>query len=121
MSDREKETGAGQAEDEELDAEALAAMEAEEPAFKALLKRSLGTAEGAAAERAKEPEDEAQKQRQLLAAVQRKLRDRSKGKFYGDGWSTTQSRVNYALVAAIMLVTIVAVYLALGPMGISLN
>jgi hypothetical protein len=29
--------------------------------------------------------------------------------------------VNYSLVAGVMLVVIVAVYLALGPMGISLH
>ena len=46
---------------------------------------------------------------------------RSKGKFYADGWSTSHSRVNYALVAGVMLVVIVAVYLAMGPMGISLH
>lgn len=45
----------------------------------------------------------------------------SKGKFYADGWSTTALRFNYALVAGVMLAVIVAVYLALGPMGISLN
>jgi hypothetical protein len=59
--------------------------------------------------------------RALLVGVQRKLRQRSKGKFYADGWSTTHSRVNYALVAGVMLVVIVAVYLAMGPMGISLH
>ena len=64
---------------------------------------------------------DAEKDRRLLASVQRKLRQRSRGKFYADGWSTSQSRVNYALVAAVMLVVIVAVYLALGPMGISLH
>ena len=36
-------------------------------------------------------------------------------------WSTSHSRVNYALVAGVMLVVIVAVYLAKGPMGISLH
>ena len=45
--------------------------------------------------------------------MQRKLRQRSKGKFYADGWSTSHSRVNYALVAGVMLVVIVAVYLAM--------
>ena len=49
------------------------------------------------------------------------LRKRSKGKFYGDGWSTSQSKVSYILVAGIMLVTIVAVYLAMGPTGFSLR
>jgi hypothetical protein len=88
--------------------------EVEVPALSALLKRSLEPAPSA------EPvPDDAEKDRLLLASVQRKLRQRSKGKFYADGWSTSQSRVNYALVAGVMLVVIVAVYLALGPMGIS--
>ena len=64
---------------------------------------------------------EPEKDAELLASVQRKLRKRSKGKFYGDGWSTTQSRLNYALIALVMLVTIVAVYLALGPTSFSLR
>jgi hypothetical protein len=85
--------------------------EVEDSALSALLKRSLA-AEPDGAEAA--PDDDA-----LLRGVQRKLRIRSKGKFYADGWSTTQSRLNYALVAAVMLVTILAVYLALGPTGIS--
>jgi len=86
--------------------------EKEEPALSALLKKSLS------AEVEKEPPIDDKK---LLQGVQRKLRKRSKGKFYGDGWSTSQSKLNYALVACVMLVTIVAVYLALGPTGISLR
>lgn len=92
--------------DEELTAEQLAELENEAP-IGALLKRSL------AEDPLAEPDPV------LLASVQKKLRKRSKGKFYGDGWSTTHSRINYALVAAVMLVTIVAVYLALGPTGFS--
>lgn len=88
--------------------EELAAMEEESPAIKALLKRSLAD---------EKPVDEVD--HALVANVQRKLRQRSKGKFYADGWSTTQSRINYGLVAAVMLVTIVAIYLALGPTAIS--
>ena len=53
----------------------------------------------------------------LLRGVQRKLRTRSKGKFYADGWSTSQSRINYTLVAVAMLVVIGIAYFALGPMG----
>lgn len=87
--------------------------EKEEPALSALLKKSLS------AETEKELATIDDKK--LLQGVQRKLRKRSKGKFYGDGWSTTQSKLNYALVAIVMLVTIVAVYLALGPTGISLR
>jgi hypothetical protein len=95
-----------------------AVEEVEVPALSALLKRSLETMEPATAEPAP---DDVEQDRLLLASVQRKLRQRSKGKFYADGWSTSQSRVNYALVAGVMLVVIVAVYLALGPMGISLH
>lgn len=76
----------------------------DDPAFAALLKRSLGT----------EPVLPGG-ERELLRNVQRKLRERSRGKFYGDGWSTTHSRLNYALIALVMLAMIVTVYLALGP------
>lgn len=96
-------------EEHELTPEELAALD-EAPAVSALLKRSLTKTEEILPEPAKDAE--------LLASVQQKLRKRSKGKFYGDGWSTTQSRMSYALVAAVMLVTIVAVYLALGPTGL---
>ncbi len=95
--------------DEELTEAELAQLD-EAPAVSALLKRSLAKDDAPPAEDA-----------ELLAAVQRRLRKRSKGKFYGDGWSTSQSRMNYALVAALMLVTIVAVWLALGPTGFSLR
>ncbi len=75
-------------------------------AISQLLKKSL----------AKEEPHEAPKE-SMLPSVQRKLRVRSKGKFYADGWSTSQSKMNYALVAVIMLVVIAACYLALGPTG----
>jgi hypothetical protein len=94
--------------------------EVEVPALSALLKRSLAAQTPPAADPASSSEDVA-KDRALLIGVQRKLRQRSKWKFYADGWSTTHSRVNYALVAGVMLVVIVAVYLAMGPMGISLH
>ncbi|HVJ93751.1 MAG TPA: hypothetical protein VM580_28305 [Labilithrix sp.] len=87
--------------------------ELDKPAFTNLLKRSLG-----------EPDDsrsESERNARLLASVQNKLRKRSKGKFYGDGWSTTPSRLNYALIAGVMLVTIIAVYLALGPTAFTLR
>lgn len=102
-------------EDRELTEEELAAMEAEENAgaMSSLLKRSLVKVE----DELPEPKEEAK----LLASVQTKLRKRSKGKFYGDGWSTSQSKISYVLVAAVMLVTIVAVYLALGPTGFSFH
>ena len=77
-------------------------------AISQLLKKSL----------AKEEPEEAPKE-SMLPHVQRKLRVRSKGKFYADGWSTSQSKMNYALVAVIMLVVIAVCYLALGPTGFS--
>jgi hypothetical protein len=83
------------------------------PALRALLKRSLTTNDDVLPEPKKDAE--------LLASVQRKLRKRSRGKFYGDGWSTSQARFNYVLIALVMLVTILAVYLALGPTGFSLH
>jgi hypothetical protein len=111
MSDNEEKKPS----DADLDGEV---EEVEVPALSALLKRSLAPVVPEAAEPSKE---DAEKDRILLVGVQRKLRKRSKGKFYADGWSTSASRVNYALVAGVMLVVIVAVYLALGPMGISLH
>lgn len=92
--------------------------EEESPALAALLKRSLAVPDEAAPVAAPEPQKPTEADKALLLGVQKKLRKRSKGKFYADGWSTTQSRVSYALVAIVMLVTIAAVYFALGPTGI---
>ncbi|MFO0553656.1 MAG: hypothetical protein U0271_35060 [Polyangiaceae bacterium] len=51
-----------------------------------------------------------------MNGVQRKLRLRSRGKFYGDGWSTTASpRSTYIVTSALMLVLIIIVLLALMP------
>lgn len=88
--------------------------EQDDPAFTALLKRSLGGPEAGEGGGEPPPVDEGA----LLEGVQAKLRKRSRGKFYGDGWSTNRSHVSYAVVAALMLVTIVVVYVALGPTGI---
>ena len=93
--------------DEELSEAELAELDAS-PALSTLLKRSFAEADDV-------PDAE------LLASVQRKLRTRSKGKFYGDGWSTTGSRLNYTVIALVMLATVVAVYLALGPTSFSLR
>lgn len=105
---------------EELTPEELAQLEAEDAkgGVASLLKRSLAPVEE---EALPTPSSEGAKDDVLLKNVQQKLRKRSKGKFYGDGWSTSQSKISYVLVAAVMLVTIVAVYLALGPTGFSLH
>jgi hypothetical protein len=81
----------------------------DDAAVSALLKRTLG--QSAAVKEEPAPD--------LLGGVQRKIRQRSKGKFYGDGWSTAQTKVNYALVALVMLVLAGIIYFVLGPMGLS--
>jgi hypothetical protein len=65
------------------------------------------------------PTEASAPEKPMLAEVQRKLRVRSQGKFYGDGWSTTNEKVSYALVATVMLIVIAIAYFALGPTGIS--
>jgi hypothetical protein len=54
----------------------------------------------------------------LLQGVQRKLRTRSRGKFYGDGWSTADSpRSTYLITAVLMLAILALVYAVLIPWG----
>jgi hypothetical protein len=54
----------------------------------------------------------------LLRGVQRRIRKRSRGKFFADGWSTTQSRLGYVLVAFITLLLVAVAYFALSPMDV---
>jgi len=55
---------------------------------------------------------------QILPGVQKKLRHRSRGKFYGDGWSTAKApRQTYLITSALMLVLIGFVFLVLIPWG----
>lgn len=52
----------------------------------------------------------------LLKGVQKRIRVRSKGKFYSDGWSTSRSpRSTYLLTSVFMLVLIAFVFLVLIP------
>ncbi|HTJ80288.1 MAG TPA: hypothetical protein VL400_01160 [Polyangiaceae bacterium] len=52
----------------------------------------------------------------LLSGVQRRLRVRSRGKFYGDGWSTAESpKSTYLVTSVLMLVLIALVFLVLVP------
>jgi hypothetical protein len=51
-----------------------------------------------------------------LKGVQRRLRVRSKGKFYSDGWSTSRSpRSTYLVTSIFMLLLIAFVFLVLIP------
>jgi hypothetical protein len=54
----------------------------------------------------------------LLQGVQRRIRKRSRGKFFGDGWSTGQARLGYVLVALVTLLLVAIAYFALGPMDV---
>jgi hypothetical protein len=52
----------------------------------------------------------------MLKGVQRRLRVRSKGKFYADGWSTSRSpRSTYLVTSVFMLLLIAFVFLVLIP------
>jgi len=52
----------------------------------------------------------------LLRGVQKKLRVRSRGKFYGDGWSTSSSpRSTYLVTSLLMLVLVAIVFFVLLP------
>lgn len=54
----------------------------------------------------------------ILPGVQKKLRRRSRGKFYGDGWSTAQApRQTYLVTSLVMLALIAFVFLVLIPWG----
>jgi hypothetical protein len=77
--------------------------EADAQAMRALLKRSLSR--------------DGENAPDLLAGVQRRIRARSRGKFFADGWSTTQARVNYALIGILTLLLAVLAYYMLSPMG----
>lgn len=76
--------------------------------MKALLRRSLDAGTG---------DRRAAGQSQILRGVQRKIRVRSKGRFFADGWATG-TRVNYLLVALVMLVILVVAFVGLGPLSI---
>jgi hypothetical protein len=55
---------------------------------------------------------------ELLRGVQRRIRARSRGKFYGDGWSTSKSpRSTYLITSIVMLMLIGLVYFVLVPWG----
>jgi hypothetical protein len=71
----------------------------------ALLKRSLDVPAPAA-------------EQSILRGVQRRIRKRSRGKFFADGWSTSDARVSHALIAAAMLLIVLVAYFALGPTGV---
>jgi hypothetical protein len=54
----------------------------------------------------------------ILPGVQRRIRKRSRGRFFADGWSTTDARLSTALIALAMLLVLAVAYFAMGPVGI---
>jgi hypothetical protein len=54
----------------------------------------------------------------ILRGVQRRIRARSRGKFFADGWSTAHSRPAYVLIALITLLIVGLAYYALLPMDV---
>ena len=89
-------TESDETKEEEQDAEAM----------RGLLKRALAT------------DVVARDTPDLLQGVQRRIRRRSKGKFFSDGWSTGQAKMGYVLVACLTLLLVGLAYYALGPMDI---
>lgn len=55
----------------------------------------------------------------VLSGVQKRLRERSRGKFYADGWSTREDnpRFTYLVTALVMLVLVLVAYFSLVPSG----
>jgi hypothetical protein len=59
--------------------------------------------------------DTAARSPDLLRGVQRRIRMRSRGKFFADGWSTSQNRLAYVLVALVTLLLVALAYYGLSP------
>ena len=55
----------------------------------------------------------------VLAGVQKKIRERSKGKFYADGWSTAKHPPmnTYLVTSLLMLAVLVVSYALLSPLS----
>jgi hypothetical protein len=94
-------------------------------AMRALLKRSLSLGEGegegggAGGEGSESGQGGPAPSPAFLRGVQKRIRTRSRGRFFADGWSTSEPRVSYALVAVVMLLVMGVAYVVLGPAGIA--
>ena len=87
----------------EIDEEMAAVLD--EADMRDLLKSALAPPRGAVAP-------------SILPGVQKKLRRRSRGKFYGDGWSTARApRQTYLVTSIVMLALIAFVFRVLIPWG----
>ena len=53
----------------------------------------------------------------VLRGVQKRIRERSKGKFYADGWSTAKAPLNTYLVTSLLMLAVLLVsYALLSPL-----
>jgi hypothetical protein len=97
----------------------------DDDAMRALLKRSLRLGEGQGGDRgaggdgAERGQGAPAPSPAFLRGVQKRIRTRSRGRFFADGWSTSEPRVSYALVAIVMLLVMGVAYVVLGPAGIA--
>jgi hypothetical protein len=85
------------------DAEGRGDEERDDEAVRKLVRRALSTESIG-----RDPPD-------ILRGVQRRLRQRSRGKFFADGWSTTQARQAYVLAALLTLLLVALAYYVLSP------
>ena len=87
--------------------------EAESPELDSAAVRSVRDLLRGAAEQDEEPVPD------VLRGVQRKIRERSGGKYFADGWSTArQPPISTFLVTSLVMLTIVViVYLVLRPLA----
>jgi hypothetical protein len=54
----------------------------------------------------------------VLAGVQKRIRERSRGKFYADGWSTARSPLNTYLITSLLMLAVLAIsYALLSPLA----
>jgi hypothetical protein len=52
---------------------------------------------------------------EFLRGVQARIRTRSRGKFFADGWSTSNRRVGYGTIAVAMLILLLLVFVLMTP------
>lgn len=106
MSAGQRKQGQARAPDRDED---LAELELDDVDIRDLLRKALDP-----------PADEAKPD--ILAGVQQRIRERSKGRFYADGWSTSPApRATFLVTSLVMLGVAVLAYWLLGPNSISLG
>lgn len=58
----------------------------------------------------------------IVTGVQRRIRERSRGRFYADGWSTTLApRATFLVTSLVMLVVALLAWYLLGPVDLTVG